>query len=32
MKIKNKYTDEVLVSDLLVENIDCFSKNNFERL
>lgn len=26
MKIKNKYTDEVLFSDLLVENIDCFSK------
>lgn len=26
MKIKNKYTHEVLVSDLLVENNDCFSK------
>lgn len=26
MKIKNKYTNEVLVSDLLVENNDCFSK------
>lgn len=26
MKIKNKYTHEVLVSDLLVEHNDCFSK------
>lgn len=26
MKIKNKYIHEVLVSDLLVENNDCFSK------
>lgn len=26
MKIKNKYTNEVLVSDLLVENNNCFSK------
>lgn len=26
MKIRNKFTNEILVSDLLVENNDCFSK------